>query len=99
MFSQMKAYLIAAVTFLFGLLGAYAKYQHDKNESLKDELRDKERDVKQKEAELEEKQDAREEELKQTENVVNSENEKDANSEKIKDIMQDESDEGVTVVL
>jgi hypothetical protein len=99
MFTQLKAYLIAAVTFLFGLLGAYAKYQHDKNERLSDELRDKERNIKEKEAELVEKQEAREEELTQTENVLESESQKDANSQQIKEMIEGSDDEGVTITL
>lgn len=85
LWTQIKTYLYAAVTFLIAMLGGYALYQKEQAEDAEEALAQKERELEGAKAKTEEKERARKEEQNQNVNVIESEKEKAETSGKIDD--------------
>ena len=81
------------------MLGGYALYQKEQNNNLRDDIKDVENNLETSEKQAEGIENAREEELKQNENVILSEAEKARSSDKIDDILELSETQDVPVKL
>lgn len=97
--NQFKVYFFAVITFAFGLLGAYAKYQHDKNEKLEDSLDRKDGQIAGQIANSKEMVESHEIENEQKETVIKAEEQKTENKQELEEILDNSENESQEIKL
>jgi len=99
LFSNIKVYIYATITFLIGALAAYAKYLSIKNDHLKNDLEQKERELNTVKESYKESNEAKQEEIKQTENVASAESEKGSVDKEVDDLVKNSYEKEQDVLL